>query len=169
VIWIWVYTIFISYNLRENDFHDFHVSRTEINYNSTEGSLEISVHLFADDLENALSKKGYTAKNIGTQKESVDADTFIEKYLHEKLTVSHNNKPLKWNYVGKETTKDLMAVYCYLEVEGCRNISKLMITATQFLEIFDDQKNIVVVTKDKKQVGFFILDNTNTSDLAILN
>jgi len=120
-------------------------------------------------LETALLKQGRVVKNIGTQRESTDADNQIEKYLQEKLMVLLNARPLKWDYIGKETSSDLMAVYCYLEIQQCPNIQKLMIKATQFMEIFDDQKNIVVVTKDKKQIGFFILDNNKTSEVAIFN
>ncbi len=169
MIWIWISTLLVSFNQKNADIHDFHVSKTEINYNSQKGSLEISVHLFADDLEAALLKKGCFVKNIGTAKESVDADANIEKYLRERLTILRNSKPLKWDYIGKETTSDLMAVYCYLEVQEFSNVQKLAFKATQFLEIFDDQKNIVVVTKDKKQVGFFILDQAKYFEEAYLN
>lgn len=45
-------------------FHDFHTSLTEINYNSQSRSLELSVRVFTDDLELALTNfnKGQLVK-----------------------------------------------------------------------------------------------------------
>jgi hypothetical protein len=52
-----------------------------------------------------------------------------------------------------------MAVWCYLEIEGLKNLSFLDIENKILTEVFNDQKNIVDFTVDKKKKHFTIFDN----------
>ena len=124
--------------------HEYYVSRCVMNKISEESKIEVSIHLFADDLEMALKHQGAISCHIGTKIEHADTDYWIEKYLKECFIVEDNFDTLDWTYLGRESTDDLQAVWCYLEVDLPGNgIDKLKVTNRVLMDIYDDQKNIV--------------------------
>ena len=63
--------------------HDFHLSRTEINYDIQTNEVQIAVHLFIDDFEAALVKSGCKKLHLCTPKEDISADDTIENYINK--------------------------------------------------------------------------------------
>ncbi|MBL0009341.1 MAG: hypothetical protein IPP25_19765 [Saprospiraceae bacterium] len=57
--------------------HDIHVSVCELRWNEESGAFEVSVKIFIDDLERALTMEGAPGLFIGTPKESEEAETDI--------------------------------------------------------------------------------------------
>lgn len=145
--------------------HDFHISRCEINYETTSGDVQISAHIFIDDLEDAIKSTNKKQVNIGTSKEIADCDFMIESYIKNKLKISSGNKQLSYSILGKEVTTDKLAVWCHFEVLGIKNIKSLHLTNTILTEIYNDQKNIVDFTVDNKKKGFTIFDTKKTEEL----
>ena len=145
--------------------HDFHISRCEINYETASGDVQISVHIFIDDLEDAIKSTNKKQVNIGTSKEIADCDLMIESYIKNKLKISSGNKQLSYSILGKEVTADKLAVWCHFEVLGVKNIKSLHVTNTILTEIYNDQKNIVDFTVDNKKKGFTIFDTKKTEEL----
>ena len=68
--------------------HDFHISRCEINYETTSGDVQISAHIFIDDLEDAIKSTNKKQVYIGTSKEIADCDLMIESYIKNKLKIN---------------------------------------------------------------------------------
>jgi hypothetical protein len=139
-------------------FHDFHLSRCEINFESKSGDLQIAAHIFIDDFEDALALGGKKDLHIGTQKESPKGDEAIEQYINQKLILKSLNKAHKLSLIGKEVSKDKMAVWCYFEVIGLKNLTNIDIENKILTEVFNDQKNIVDFTVDNKKKHFTIFD-----------
>ena len=125
--------------------HDFHVSKCLVEYNENTKSLEISLHLFIDDFEDALKTIGAEKLFLCTDRESPIAEEWIEKYLKRKLKIELNGQPVLFKYLGKEPASDYMAVWCYMEVTDVENFSSIDITNELLLEIFSDQKNIISI------------------------
>jgi hypothetical protein len=134
------------------NFHAIHITKTEINYNTKYQTLEISTHIFLDDLESSMKINGLEIKNIGTTKELANTDDFLYKYLKKKLNLKKGDKELTYNWVGKEISSDLQAVYCYLEVVGVDAIQSLVVQNNSLLDLYDDQTNIVETLKNNKRV-----------------
>lgn len=145
--------------------HDFHLSRSEINYETKSGDLQISAHIFIDDLEDAVAVSGQKGLYLCTDKEHPDGEKAIEKYINSRLTLKVKDKKVHLDFLGKETSKDKMAVWCYLEVTGIKNLRELMIDNKILTELFNDQKNIVDFTVDKKKKHFSIFDTKKTEEL----
>jgi hypothetical protein len=87
-----------------------------VEYNEKEKSLQISVHLFIDDLEESLKKEGHTKLFICTEREATQAEKHIESYLRKNLSFSINGKSTSYTFVGKEGSSDMSAVWIYLEI-----------------------------------------------------
>lgn len=139
--------------------HDFHVSRSEINYETGTGDIQIAVHVFWDDLESAVTKSGKPALNLFSPSEIRDADLHLEKYLLSRIAVAAGDHAVTPELLGKELSKDRLAVWCYLEIQGQKNVKSLKITNKLLTELYNDQKNIVDFTIDNKKKQILVLDS----------
>ena len=144
--------------------HEFHISKCLIEYNEKESALQLTVHIFIDDLEEALRQQGADKLFICTEKEVEKAEEYIYKYLQQKLTLSLDDKAVNYTFVGKEVSEDLAAVWCYLEVENIAPFSKLYVKNNTLLEAFDDQKNIVSIIGPNKRKGYLLFNNAKNEE-----
>ncbi len=147
-------------------FHEFHVSKCQIEFNPQEKALEISMHIFIDDLEEALRNNGSGKLFIGTEKETVQADDYLFQYLTKHFQLKVNDKEVEYNFVGKETSEDLQAIWCYLEITNIEAVESIVVENSLLMEMFADQKNIIhIIMPDKKQ-GYFLLEKGKSIDKA---
>lgn len=136
--------------------HDFHVSKCLIEYNEQEKALQISLHVFIDDLEEALRRQGADELFICTKKEAANAEKYIGRYLKQNFVLEVNGRQAEYNFLGKEISDDLMAVWCYMEVLEVDHMEQLAVTNKILTEVFDDQKNIVSVFGPGNQKGLLL-------------
>ncbi len=139
-------------------WHEFHVSKCVIEYSQDEKSLQISLHLFIDDIEEALRKKGADKLFLCTEKESEKATAYLERYLRQGLQIQVDGKDCNFRFVGKENSNDWTGMWCYLEVPGIAPFRELTLTNVLLTEVFDDQKNLVSVEwpgREKKNLLFY--------------
>lgn len=127
------------------DIHDFHVSKCVVDFKPQEEALQISLHLFIDDLEEALRQQGHHDLLICTERESKQAESIMKSYLQQHLQLYVNDKASTFTFIGKEMSDDLSGVWCYLEITGVETLNALKVKNNLLFEIFDDQKNIVSI------------------------
>lgn len=144
--------------------HEFHLSKCQIDFNQEEQALQISFHMFIDDLEEALRNQGADKLYIGTEKESKHAEQHLFKYLQKCFKLSVNGKALDYIFIGKEPSEDLQAIWCYLEITGIEKVESILVENTVITEIYDDQKNIVHIKMPNKKQGYLILEKGKSSD-----
>jgi hypothetical protein len=130
--------------------HEYHLSRTTLNYDSQSHTYQFTINIFIDDLTKCLEKQGHKNLNIGG-KEASNTDAVIEAYLRTHLILMEE-KAIPYTYLGREFSDDQIALYIYLESAESPARKNLAIKNSLLLEEFDDQKNIIDVTKDKKRV-----------------
>jgi len=148
--------LFVPINI--SPAHDIHLSKAEVNYVSEEQVLQISLHLFLDDLE--MSLEDYGAKNLQlcTEKEHDDGESYIIAYLRDHFKFIQNGATIPIDFIGKEQSEDLIAVWCYLEIP-LDNSKELYHENLILLDKYDDQKNIISFKEDGKRSLFDILDH----------
>ncbi len=144
--------------------HELHLSKCDIKHNTETSSLQITLNIFIDDLELSLKQGGVEKLYILTEKEAEDADYYIEKYVSEKLMITVDGRPAEFTYLGKEISEDMMAAWCYLEVNDVVDVRKLEITNKILIELYDDQKNIVSVKKNRDRKAYFLFDTKKVTD-----
>ena len=122
--------------------HPFHATITSFNCNPNNQSVEITIKLFTNDLENALKESGGSDLRIDSESNRTIIDSLIFDYIKNNLSLSFNDKREKILWVGKEFENDI--TWSYLEIKNIKNIAgiKISIKNKLFLEIFDDQLNI---------------------------
>ncbi len=145
--------------------HEFHMSKCEVAFNEPDSAIQVSLHLFIDDLEEGLAANGHQNLRICTDKESPNAEQYMAAYLQEKFTIKVNGDSLAYTFIGKEESEDLLAVWCYLEIENITNINQLTIKNQILTSTFEDQKNIVSIsTSSEGRKGYFLFDAENIED-----
>ncbi len=141
--------------------HDFHMSKTEVHYNDSRHTLEVSLHVFIDDLEQAIIESGVDTLHLSTSLEHRRADEYIGAYLNQHFALVVNGLPVKLNFIGKEESPDLLALWCYLEGVDIEHPREVSIQNKVLTEIFDDQQNMVVFTAAGLR-KFVLLDKDRT-------
>lgn len=139
--------------------HEFHLSKCQIDYNTEEHALQISMHLFIDDFEEALKKEVTDKLYICTKKEHNDAEKYIADYLNQNFQLEVDGEAVSYNFIGKEPSEDLLGVWCYLEVENISSIKKLNVKNKVLMESFEDQKNIVSVNGPNQKQEYCLFMN----------
>jgi hypothetical protein len=146
--------------------HQFHISKTDVTFKPTEKTLQITMHIFIDDLEKSLEKQGVSKLYIGTEKEKQEANSLIIKYLQSNFLIKLNNKSLAYDFIGKETSNDKQALWVYMEVKNVKDVKQIFVENKILTEIFSDQKNIVQINVPSKKQGYFLLDKNKPSEMA---
>ncbi len=125
---------------RQGLAHKFYFSSTQVDYNLATGSFEITIRLFADDLELVLGRRANRKVEVDR---TAEAEALTFAYMQEVLRLRGPDMreiPLTW--VGMETKVD--TVYCYLEapapVTGLRNMA---ISFSLFAELQRGQVNMI--------------------------
>ena len=134
--------------------HKFHVSVTQIEYNPKEQSAEITIRVFADDLETALSQHAKRAVKLdpATANKDKQVGETVLAYLRRAFELkSKTGRPVKLSWVGMEWQADMFWLYVGGKLpnglEGAQLRNKV------FQELFEDQVNIVNSKIDGKQIG----------------
>ena len=140
--------------------HDFHVSRCEVHYRVDKRALEVSQQIFIDDLEVALATL-HEGESLfmATEKEHKDTDAIIALYLEKTCTLTVGGHGIPLNFLGKQYTEDLSAVWVFLEANDIDRMDAITIRNAVLLELFDDQKNIISFKVDRMKDQMFLLDN----------
>ncbi|MCP3928162.1 MAG: hypothetical protein GY705_03570 [Bacteroidetes bacterium] len=138
--------------------HKFHVSKCLVEYNEEAEALQMSMHIFLDDLEEALRQEGHDDLFLCTGKEAEGAEDHLRNYLKQQFQLEVNNEKREYAFLGKEISDDLAAVWCYLEIKQIKGFKNLKIKYSLLTEVFDDQKNIANVLVSGKNKGFLLFE-----------
>lgn len=123
--------------------HPYHVSICDIQHHPESKSLQISLRIFTDDLEETL-KKNYAKKiDLSHEDTSNEADSLLMHYLRGHLQISTDDKQKKWKYLGYESRND--GTMIFLESLNTPRLKKIDIDCSVLFDVFEDQSNLVHV------------------------
>ncbi|HKG20846.1 MAG TPA: DUF6702 family protein, partial [Blastocatellia bacterium] len=100
--------------------HKFHESLTQLEYNEQARTVELSLRLFADDLEEGLSRRA--ARKVRIDK-TEDADALTLAYVQDAFELRDRDGRAKiFRWVGMEIKVDVAWVYVEADMpEGLDN------------------------------------------------
>ena len=150
--------------------HDYHMSNIDIEYNAETQALEIIAKIFIDDLEDGIAASGVEEKlYLCTDREVETGDDQVYAYLQDKMKINVNGADVSFNFIGKETSEDLVAMYCYLEVEQVLSVNEISVSMDLLMEVFEDQVNVIKLkSKSTGKRGFMMLKKGKHSDTVQL-
>ena len=133
--------------------HAYHSTITELRYNAAKKQLEVSVKVFTDDFEKALSQGQPTHVNL--------TDTgprplvLASAYLRRTLQVSTAaGAPLQLQVLGMQGENDGYWFYCKVPLPG--PVAGVKLRQAVLLDAFSDQMNIVnIEANGQKQSALF--------------
>lgn len=137
---VWVLASFV---------HPIHVSVTDIEFDEERKALEITSHIFLDDIEKhirILKKEPYL--DILKPGDKYTTDGLIKNYLADRFAIKVNGKPVDYNYLGFE--REAGAIFVYIEVEKVKKLKSISVRNETLLALYDDQVNLVHVKVDGK-------------------
>ena len=144
--------------------HKFYVSVTKIEYVKEQSSVQIITRIFIDDFEKLLRERYDENITLSTPNELTTVDVFIEQYLREKFSIDINGQPARYTYLGKEYDADIM--FCYLEIEGVKDISSFQVSNRVLMDLYEEQENIVRTNIHGKTKSFIFKKG---NEQAVLN
>ena len=148
--------------------HDFHASVTQIQYNAKERVFEISIRVFTDDFEKALSAATNSKISLTNSPGPANDknDSIIEKYVQSHfayVTPQKQAKPFK--YIGHETEVD--ANWIYLEIPYTEPFQGGLLKQSMLTELFDDQVNMVNVQYQGQKKTFVFRKSQPIQDISL--
>jgi hypothetical protein len=118
--------------------HDYHVSVTQMQYNTAQKIFEISIKVFTDDLERGISQtNGSRRFAIRTNDHN---DPYVESYVLKHFILSTPQKKAGIKYLGKEQEADATWIYLEIPFEGL--VAGWRLQNSILMDIFDDQVNM---------------------------
>lgn len=121
--------------------HKFHASLANVEYNETTKSAEISIRVFADDLEASLGKRHGSRVQIGL---TPNAEKIAFDYVASAFELrdrSGAKVDLRW--VGMEPQADVVWIYVEAPLEA--GLDGATVDDRIFFDLFRDQVNLVNV------------------------
>ena len=145
--------------------HKFYVSLVQVEFNQETEALEITMKIFTDDLEYAISGS-QISYGLGTENEPSEADTILYDYIRKNFSIAINGQSYTPNYIGKEVEMDV--TWIYTEILGIESIRTVEVSNLMLTELFDDQVNLVNVKYLEQKKGM-LLNRNNRSGTIKLN
>lgn len=119
--------------------HKFHESLAQLDYNEETRAVEMTFRLFADDLEESLSRRAGRKIRIDKAKES---EALALAYLQEAFELKNGDGQTRtFRWVGMEIKVDV--VWVYVEADMPEGINRAQLRNRIFFDLFDDQVNRV--------------------------
>ncbi len=121
--------------------HKFYTSLAQVEYNAEEKTVEVTLRVFADDLELALKRRAGREVRLERTK---DADRLVLAYLRDTFEIKNRggeSKTLKW--VGMEMRAGV--AWLYVEAEMPEGLAGARVRDHVLFELFDEQVNTVSV------------------------
>lgn len=146
--------------------HPYHVSVSEIKYNSSSNTFQISSKLFIDDIEDAL-KKIYAQKvDVISPSENTDLPFLLNDYIQKHLIIQVHKTPIGFSYVGHEIEEE--SIWCYFESGNIdvQKIQEIEITNTLLFDFITGQSNMIHCYLDANRQSIK-LDQPNSSHTFI--
>jgi hypothetical protein len=134
--------------------HPFHTSLTEVRYEPKAQAFEVSIRVFSDDFEEALTREnGGKPVRFSEGKH----DRLIEKYIRKQFIVADAQRKAKpITYIGYEPEGEAQWVYLEIPNEQPSGFQNVVMKHALLMELFDDQVNLVNIqsNQQKKTVVF---------------
>lgn len=122
--------------------HPLYISVTEMEYNATDKTLEISCKVFTDDFEKALAKANESKVDMYNSKDKAILEKQIADYVRKHLQIKVDGKLLSLEYVGYELEEQ--STWSYYQVSKMSAApKKVEVQSTIFYELYDKQINIL--------------------------
>ena len=141
--------LFIFFLAISGDFHDIHVSITEIEI--MENKVEITVKTFLDDLQLAVG----LVPGTELPEDYTSSDELIQEYLESTLRLNFDENEHAFNISDISSAND--AVWISLDLDNYSSTpAKVSLESSFLTDVYDDQTNIVNIKTNGNKESFIL-------------
>jgi len=145
--------------------HPIHVSVTDIEFNKEVNALQVTSHVFIDDMERQIRldlDEPYL--DITKPGKGRTSDGVIEPYFRKHFKLTINGKEANYNYLGHEV--EAGAIYIYVEVTDVDKLDAIKVYNDILVDLYDDQVNMVHVKVDGKLRSLKLEEDNREDELV---
>jgi len=127
--------------------HKFYTSFAQVEYNDERKTVEVALRIFADDLENILTKRHGKPVRLG---KTDGAAKLVFDYLKDFFQLKNRDGAAKeFEWVGMEAKGDL--AWLYFEAKMPEGVTSASLRNRLLLDFSDEQVNIVHLKADGRK------------------
>ena len=133
-------------------FHPVHVTFTSIDYVPEINSLKVFIRMYFDDFQRDCKLNGVEIQESNFSSYTPDAKDDIEKYLHEVMMISVNEKQLS----GKLQDVNLAdnEISMNLQYSDANKLKVLKVKNLILTGLYTDQSNMIILKINDFEEGF---------------
>jgi hypothetical protein len=121
--------------------HPFYIGVIDIKHDVKQHTLNISVKLFTNDIEEALKKTTTKSIDLLNPKNKAEMEIELMNYFKKRLSILVNNKATSIDFIGFEREED--AIWAYLEVKKVAIPKNIIIDTKLLYDFLPQQSNII--------------------------
>lgn len=129
--------------------HPFYVSMADINFNEKDKTLEVSIRIFTDDLENTIRKYHKEDIDILHPTDQQKMNSYVDAYIQKNFTIKTDGKPAAMNFIGYERQSE--SIWTYFEIKNIASIKKLDISDALLYDYNSNQINMMHIKIGNKE------------------
>ena len=118
--------------------HPIYVGVIDMNYDAPKRTMQLSIKLFASDIEDALRKQTKQPIDVIHPKNKAALDTLLIRYIKKRLQLTVNNLPTTLMYVGTEYETD-GSLYTYIELQNITSPKTIAVNTTLLYDYLPKQ------------------------------
>jgi hypothetical protein len=141
--------------------HPFYVSVVEVEHNVKNKSAEISVRVFTEDLEKALTQYHHTKIDLLHPANKSQTEAMLYAYVQKKLSLKIDGKWQTLKMIGYEQQAE--SIWTYLEIDNLNSCNEVAVKCDLLYEIEKSQINIIHVKNTKQTQSFKLAYPENTA------
>jgi hypothetical protein len=121
--------------------HPFYLGVVDIKQDAKQHTLNVSVKLFINDIEDALKKTSTKNIDLLNPKNKQEMETELFAYIKKRLSISVNNKATPLDFIGYEREEE--AIWTYIEIKKVNQPKTITVDAKLLYDFLPQQSNIV--------------------------
>lgn len=149
--WLNIFLLFTFINLA--DCHPVHVSVANIEYSKDLNKLTTSIKLFEDDFRLLFFHLNQVEVDLRIESNYDKYNDLIKSYFKDHFKLSVNNgKMLNFDITSWTIKED--AIWFHFDSKVDSEIKSLKISNSLLLDLYFDQKNLVIVKSSERELGY---------------
>ncbi|MFW5762083.1 MAG: DUF6702 family protein [Cyclobacteriaceae bacterium] len=132
--------------------HPIHLSVTNVDINRNNASMEISMRIFRDDLGFAIGHRYDKQVNLMDSDFSKNEKSLMVRYINDMFLILADKDTVALSF--KEVKENNEALFLLFSTEFNPGLKQLTIKNLLLLDLYLDQKNLLILGYDGKEKGY---------------
>lgn len=148
-------------------FHPLHMSVTSIEHDFEKDEFIISMKLFKDDFQQVIKQNYKTVGSISDCILSTNDSIIIIDYINKHFSIKFDVINAVIFLEIEEITCNNESIWIISRIKVDKNFKSIEITNTLMLDLYDDQKNLVIFKSGKVEKGYEFDKQKSNIDIKI--